>query len=239
MTILRPKSFKIGFGVVVLFIVNFLIFNIALKKEVNLVEIAVVNETIYPRTKIEESMITYMEVPASFITEKMYTKKEEVLNLYSDIQTTIPSMSPFYKEVLFAEKDLPDFPKILLNDNQVVYTVDTDLVKLSGNSIVVGQIIDLYTTYAERKEVPIVDLLVSSVRVIGIKDKKGIDVNNPESNGVPNIVLLALDKQLLPIVRSCDEIASLELFAHSTKQDGDESILNEDAKILAIINDDV
>lgn len=239
MTILRPSSFKVGFGVIVIFIVNFLVFNIALRKEIDLVEIVVVNETIYPRTKIEDSMISFMEVPSSFITEQMYTKKDEVLNLYSDIQTVIPAKSPFYKEVLFEEKDLPDYPKILLNEDQVVYTVDTNLVKLSGNSIVVGQIVDLYTTYSDRKQSPLVDLLVSSVRVIGIKDKKGIDVTNPESNGVPSIVLLALDKEIMPIVRSCDEIASLEIFAHSTKQDGSESQLNEGAKILAYIKDDV
>lgn len=229
-------NLKLGFGLIVLFGLNFLVFNIALKREVDLVSFPVVKSTIYPREKITKNMIEYIEVPSTFISEDMYDKSEDFIDLYSDILTTIPKGSPFYKEVLFTEVDLPDYPRILLKADQVVYTLNTDLVKLSGNSVVVGQKIDLYTTYTQRNEKPMVDRLVESVRVIGVKDKNGIDIGNPESNQTPKIVLLALDQELLSIVRSADEIASLEIFANSNKSDL-ESQLNADAKILKIINE--
>lgn len=232
-------NIKLGFGVIVLFLINFLVFNIALKKEVDLVDFPVVKETIYPRVKIEKDMITYIQVPSIFINDDMYADEDDFINKYSDILTTLPKGSPFYKELLFDEKDLPDFPRILLNDNQVVYTLNTDLVKLSGNSIVVGQQVDLYTTYTERNEKPIVDLFVSAVRVIGVKDKNGIDIGNPDSNQSPKIILLALDSEIIKTVRAVDEIASLEIFANANKNTEEESILNQEAKILSIIDEEV
>lgn len=233
----KKKQLQIGFSLIFILIINFLVFNIAVKREVNLIKIPVSKESIAPRSKISESDIDYIEVPAIFVNEDFYSKSEEIINLYSDILTTIPKNSPFYKEVLFEESKLPDYPAILLNDNQVVYNLASDLIKLSGNSIVVGQKVDIYTTYAPRNSKPIVDLLVSSVRIIGVKDKKGLDVSHPDSNKIPHIVLLALDKEIMPIVRSSAEIATLELYAKSSHEIDDlESIFNPEAKILGFLS---
>ncbi len=233
----KSKQVQIGFSLIFVVIINFLVFNIALKKEINLTKIPVSKNTIYPRSKISEEDIVYIEVPSAFIDDNFYLKSADIINLYSDIQTIIPKNSPFYKEVLFKEENLPDYPAILLKDNQVVYNLSSDLIKLSGNSIVVGQKVDIYTTLSKRNEKPIVDLLVSSVRIIGVKDKKGLDVSNPESNKIPHIVLLAIDRDIMPIVRSSEEIASLELYAKSIKESSEkESIFNDSAEILNYIN---
>lgn len=233
----KSKNTAFGFSLIAIVIINFLVFNIALKKEVNLIEIPVAKETIHPRMKLTDEDIVYLEVPSVFISDDMLTKKEDIIDMYSDIRTTIPKNSPFYKEVLFEEKELPDYPSILLKEDQVVYNMNSDLVKLSGNSIVVGQKVDIYTTYTIRNEKPIVDLLVSDVRVVGVKDKKGLDVSHPESTHIPYIVLLALDNDIMSLVRSCDEISKMELYAHSKVSDGDEeSIFNHDAAILEYVN---
>lgn len=232
---MKSKKPVLGISIIAIVLINFLVFKISLKKELDLTKIPVSSETIYPRQKITKDDIDYIEVPSVFINDLMFIKEDEIINMYSDIQTKIPKNSPFYKENLFKEEDLPDYPSILLNEDQVVYNLNTDLIKLSGNSIVVGQKIDIYTTLTQRNEKPIVDLLVSSVRVIGVKDKKGLDISNPESNNIPYIVLLALDKDIMPLVRSSDEIAKLELYAHSKNDIEGESILNETAKILEYI----
>lgn len=233
----KNKNVVFGFSLGFIVVLNYLIFNIALKKEVDLIKIPVVKETIYPRTKISEKDIDFIEVPSVFVDENFYTKKEDIINMYTDIRAMMPKSSLFYKELLFEEKMLPDYPAILLNDQQVAYNMATDLIKLSGNSIVVGQKVDIYTTYHQNKEKPIVDLLVSSVRVIGVKDKKGLDIGHPDSSTIPHIVLLALNKALMPIVRSADEIAKLELVAYSVKDDNkQESVFNDQALILEYIN---
>lgn len=233
----KNKNLIFGFSLGFIVILNYLIFNIALKKEVDLVKIPVVKETIYPRSKISEKDIMFVEVPSVFISDNFYVNKKDIVNKYTDIRAMMPKSSLFYKELLFEEKMLPDYPAILLNDNQVAYNMATDLIKLSGNSIVVGQKVDIYSTYHKRNEKPIVDLLIKSVRVIGVKDKKGFDIFNPNSNGMPYIVLLAIDKELMPIVRSVDEIAKVELIAYSSKdQNETESILNNQAKILKYIS---
>ena len=234
---LKNKNAIFGFSICFLVLFNYFIFKIAIKKEVNLTKIPVVNETIYPRSQISENDITYVEVPNVFINESFYVDEKDIIKKYTDIRALMPKGSVFYKELLFNENDLPDYPAILLNKDQVSYNMTTDLVKLSGNSIVVGQKVDIYTTYHQRNEKPIVDLLVKSVRVIGVKDKKGLDVVHPDSNGLPYIVLLAINNDLLPIVRGADEIAKLELIAYSSKDSEDvESLFNDQAKILEYIN---
>lgn len=234
---MSSKKSKIGFSLIIVLIVNFLVFKIAVKKEVNLTRVPVAKETIYPRTKISKEDLMYVEVPKVSINDFVVVDEENIINKYSDIQTTIPKQSLFYKEVLFEEKDLPDYPSILLNENQVVYNLNSDLVKMSGNSIVVGQKVDVYTTLNKRNETPIVDLLVSSVRIVGVKDKKGYDVTHPDSSRIPYIVLLALDKDIMPIVRTADELATLELYAHSNVEADEESQLNEHARILEYVNE--
>lgn len=233
----KNKQILFGFSIGFIVVLNYLIFNIALKKEVNLTKIPVVKETIHPRTKIDKEDIEYLEVPSVFITDNFYKEESEIIDKYTDIRAMMPTGSLFYKELLFEEKDLPDYPAILLNDQQVAYNMATDLVKLSGNSIVLGQKVDIYTTYQSRNEKPIVDLLVKSVRVIGVKDKNGLDVSHPDSNHIPNIVLLAINKDLMPIVRGADEISKLELVAYSDKASSkEESVFNDKAKILEYIN---
>lgn len=233
----KSKPVVLGFSVLVLVLLNYFIFKIAVNREVNLTKIPVVKENIEPRKKISEEDIDYLEVPSIFINDSFYTNKEDIINKYTDIRSILPKSSVFYKQLLISEEDLPDYPAILLKENQVAYSMTTDLVKLSGNSIVVGQKVDLYSTYHERKNKPIVDLLVKSVRVIGVKDKKGLDISDPESLKIPHIVLLAIDKQLLPIVRGVEEIATLELIAYSYKgNEVGESIFNEEADILNYLN---
>lgn len=230
----NKKNITIGFSLGFIVILNYLIFNIALKKEISLTKIPIVNAAIQPRSKISEEDITYLEVPKAFITEDFYTDKADIIGKYTDIRALMPKSSFFYKELLFEEKNLPDYPAILLKDQQVAYNLPTNLIKLSGNSIVVGQKVDIYTTYSNKDEAPIVDLLVKSVRVIGVKDRNGIDISNPESDNIPYLVLLALDKEILPIVRAAEEVANVELLAYSDKNtDKAESVLNNEAKILA------
>lgn len=233
----KNKNIMFGFSLGFIVILNYLIFNIAIKKELDLIKIPVVKHTIYPRSKISEKDIGFIEVPSVFIDDNFYTDTADIINKYTDIRAVMPKSSLFYKELLFEEKMLPDYPAILLNDGQVAYNMTTNLVKLSGNSIVVGQKVDIYTTISKRNQKPIVDLLVNAVRVIGVKDKKGIDINNPDSSKIPHIVLLAIDQEIMPIVRAADEIAELELVAYSFKNSGDgESILNKEALILEYLN---
>lgn len=235
----KNKNVVFGFSLGFIIILNYLIFNISLKKEINLVKIPVVSKTIYPRSKITEADIEFIEVPSAFVNDNFYINKKDIINKYTDIRALMPKSSLFYKELLFEEKNLPDYPAILLNDQQVAYSMTTDLIKLSGNSIVVGQKVDIYTTYHEYSEKPVVDLLVKSVRVVGVKDSKGLDVDHPDSLQIPYIVLLALNKDVMPMVRAADEIAKVELFAYSSSEKEEkESVFNDKAKILEYIKYD-
>ena len=65
----KSKNTAVGFSLLVIVLVNFLVFNIALKREVDLVKIPVAKHTIYPRMKLTEEDIVYKDVPSIFIKD--------------------------------------------------------------------------------------------------------------------------------------------------------------------------
>ena len=130
-----------------------------------------------PRTKITEDMIEILEVPKASISDKRSSEKK-----ISSINITISKPkfqkgSFFFKELLFEEEQLPDYPSLKLKEGQSVFALSGDLIKSSGNTLMPNQKIDLYITIEKKKELPITDLFLQDVRILNIKDKKGNTIN--------------------------------------------------------------
>ena len=101
-------------------------------------------------------MIEILEVPKASISENVYTDKQDIINKYNDIEAKIPKGSFFFKELLFEEEQLPDYPSLKLKEGQSVFALSSDLIKSSGNTLMPNQKIDLYIT-TFRKEKGITD----------------------------------------------------------------------------------
>lgn len=227
------KILKVLFFIFIFESINILLFSLYTKNELKLTKTYISTNNINPREKIKDEDLKEIQVPYKYINNDAFLNKKDIIGKYTDISGKIPKGSLFYKNMLFDEKDLPDFPYLKLKDNQVIFTLSTDLISLSGNSIVEDQIVDIYGTINISKSQFIQDLLISDVRVVSIKDSKGYSLDNPNSNKIPNIINLAINKEDLKYIYYISSIGKIDIFSNSNAYNKDvEAKLNTNSKLI-------
>lgn len=217
-------------GLGTLAIVNVLLFTIVLNRKLDLVEVPIAKVKIEVRSKVTDEMIEMIEIPRALLNEECILKKEEAIGKYTEIEGLIPKGSLLYKSMLFKEEDLPDFPTLKLKEGQNVFSLPTNLVKSSGNTLTNNQLIDIYVTLSPKKEKTITDSLLLSVRVINVVDRKGVDMKKSESS-VPSVINLAVNKEYVSLLKKASEIGDIDLYATTFPQH-EECILNEESDVL-------
>lgn len=219
-------------GLILLAISNVFLFKTALEKSIDLVEVYVASSNIAPRIQITEEMIETISIPSAYLNFNTILNKEEIIGKWTEIQGMIPQGSLFYKTMLYDEEELPDMPSLLLKEDQVVYSMTTDLVSCAGNSLIPNQKVDIYCTIELQRNKPIVDLLIKNVRILSLKDRNGIDMDNEKSQSVPYVITVALDKDQISILSSAAKVGTISFYASASYQDHAESVLNENSIIL-------
>lgn len=217
-------------GLISLIIINILGFKIALDKTIDSIEVPVAKVKIEPRTKIDKSMIEMIQVPKVMLNEDCVRDSKDVLNKYTEIEGIIPKGSLFYKSMLFEENELPDYPTLKLLDGQNVFSLATNLVKSSGNTLTNNQLIDIYVTIKSKDKKTMTDCLLKNVRILNVIDRKGNDMKESEST-IPSVINLAINKEYVALLKKASEIGTIDLYATNFPQD-EECILNEESVIL-------
>lgn len=205
-----------------------------LKKEMILtVKVPIAAQTITSRSEIKLNDIEYIEIVDGYLLDNIETDINNIVGKYLDIYATIPKGSLFYKDLLEDIDELPDEPHLKLKNDQASFSIITDLNQLSGNTIVEGQHVDVYVSIAQRNEKPIFDLLINNVRVLSVKDRKGLDLNDPKSSKIPYICVLAVSTNSLPLLSNASKIGNIELYVTSNSyNDLSESVINENSIVL-------
>lgn len=220
-------------GLAILLIVNALLFKILLDRQLDLVEVPTAKVRIEPRTQIESEMIEMLKVPRVMLNEDSVLSIEDALGKYTEIEGIIPKGSLLYHSMLFDEEDLPDYPALKLKEGQNVFSLPIDLVKSSGNTLTNNQRIDIYVTLTPKKENPVSDALLMSVRIINVVDRKGVDMKKSELN-VPSVINLAVDEQYVGLLKKASEMGTIDLYATAFPQQ-EECILNEESAVLPML----
>lgn len=201
--------------------------------KINLIKVPIAAVDIHARSKISENMIAYIEIPAAYVHEAAYLMTEDILGKYTELGNKIEKGSPFYIGNLFYEGELPDAPSLKLKKGQTAFTLPVDLVKLSGNSITVDQKVDLYVAIDQTQAAPVVDNLLKAVRVVSVKDRNGIDVQDDASSHVPYVAVLAVNDDQINYLKIAQRIGEIDILAPSQNYSHlEESILNEQSSVL-------
>ena len=105
-------------GVVLAIIVLYVGYNMRVKNAINPVSVPYALKTINPGTQITEDMIGTMEIPPAMLKGDAITKKSDVVDMYSAIDSVIPEGSIFYGRSVVSKEELPgniilDYPKIM------------------------------------------------------------------------------------------------------------------------------
>lgn len=205
--------------------------------KIDMVNVYVARYDIAPRTELTMNDLSILKIPSYYISEHVYTNKEDIIGKFTDIQGKIPRGSLFYKSMLYDKEQMPDNPVTQLLENQVCYSMATDIIQLSGNTIVEGERVDVYGSL-QLDKIPVIDLLLENVRVISIKDSKGLNMNDEQSNGIPSVILLAVNKDSIELLNQLEKIGSIQLYSTSNSYEENEAVLNKKSKLIELLKNE-
>ncbi|MBR2068088.1 MAG: hypothetical protein IJ875_07535, partial [Solobacterium sp.] len=184
-----------------------------------------------------EEDLMEVKVPKAYIMDYVFTQKEDIVGKYSDIQGRIPAGSLLYKSMLYDFKSIPDGSAALLKENQIVYVTEIDLATLG--SIQAGNRVDIYVNMTKDKEV-ITDRLFSHVRVLAIKDHKGLSIKDEESNGIPYFIELAIDRDDVSLLSKAEALGKIRLFMTPVQNNTRlEAIVEKESDIYSLLNKNI
>lgn len=212
------KGLSIGILAFLLLFLTTYAFKLCVKKELRLVEAYVAARDIPPRTQINETDLLAIEVPKNMLMDYAYGEKAEIIGMYTDIQGMIPAGSLFYKNMLHHKEELPDNPTTQLRKGQAAYSLEIDLAKMGG-SIVAGQRVDVYASFTEMDRNVLSGLLLENVRVLAIKDYKGLDLDDPQSTQTPYLAILAIDVEDVELLSKAEKMGDVKMVASSKTYD--------------------
>lgn len=174
---LKNKNTVTVLGVILGMVILYVGYTITLNKHVKPVQVPVAATTIQPRTKITADMITYAEVPESYISENAIRNESELIDMFSNYNTVIPQGSMFYSEAVTTEQAMPNYVLSLLKEGEfgVSYSMtSTDSSK--GNiawGIMPGDKIDLYMRVSTDEGSVMLGKLLENVEVLAVTDSEG------------------------------------------------------------------
>lgn len=235
-------------GVVLAIIVLYVGYNARVKSAINPVSVPYALKTINPGTQITEDMIGTIEIPPAMLKGEAITKKADVVDMYSAIDSVIPEGSLFYGRSVVSKEKLPgniilDYPK-----NYVLYNLSVDMASTYSNSIVPGNYIDIYLkvmnhvdsnqTVTEDNDKIMIGKLLQNVKVLGVYDSNGQAVfANTEENRVPAQIIFAVPEEYHILLRKASylraydsEIIPVPTNESLEKNPGEVKISNDDLK---------
>lgn len=212
------KPFKIILGILILVLfccINIICIKFYTDYKIKLTTVFVASHNIEGRHLITKEDIKEIQIPFAYIEDKAFINESDIVGKYTDIQGKIPVGSLFYKSMIFNPEDLPDNPITSLKENQIYFTLPTDVLALSGNTIVEGHRVDLYGSIYVKQDQYIQDILLSNVRVISIKDSKGYSLNHPSSNKTPYLISFAISQDSLNYLSMLNKIGKIDIYPNS------------------------
>ena len=167
-----------------------------LQKQVKPVQVPVAAVTIQPRTKITADMITYVDVPQSYIADTAVTEQANILDKYTNYNTVIPAGSMFYNETLTTEKALPNYLLTRLKDGEYLTSfkfTSTD----NAWGIMPGDKIDIYMRVTSDEGSIMLGKFVENVEVLDVVDSQGQSVYEvSDGSRTPDRFIFAMQEDL-------------------------------------------
>lgn len=183
---MNKKRFVIGVLAVVTLALLFLVLIQWTRQDITLYT---VKEKTTQRQKLQEEDIVSMSLAKSDYKENMIRNKDEILDLYLKLGHTLYPGQVIVRDSLEALEDSDQKEFLLLNEGQKLFSLKADLLLSAGSSFQVGQYLDVI--YMDKKQNQPAATLIHNVRIVGLKDRKGEDI---EKSGIASILLLAMDE---------------------------------------------
>lgn len=190
---LKNKNTVTVLGVIICFIVLIIGYNVRINQKTELVKVYYANQTIQPKTKITDDMISSANVPTSFLVGSYYTNYNDIVGKYSNYNTVIASGSLFYNELLIEEENLPDSVFYNVPEGEVVVSFPVNTVSTYGNSIMPNNLINVYVKMIDDSGKIIYGRFIDNINVLAVKDSSGKNVfESTEEERTPAFIYFSL-----------------------------------------------
>ena len=215
--LLANKNVVTILGAILIVVVLFAFYKWRLNQAINPISVPYAKQTIGPRTQITSDMIGYIDVQQSSLKGNvLINATRDIINMYTNINSTIPEGGFFYKDLIVRFEDLADsflidMPKDKNGNYMTAYNFKVNVEKTYGNSIYPGNYVDIYFRTMEGDKV-LYGKLASNVKALAVKDQNGNHVfENITENRKPNQIILAVTDELSSLLRVAESLKDSEL----------------------------
>lgn len=156
---------------------NYLVYPLFIKRQLNIIEVPVATTTLSETTKIDESMITYVEMVDDYLPSGVALTKEYLIGKYVKEDCTIAENGFFYAEYLSDTETALGKIYRELNEGEVAYNLAVSAKYMENNAIIEGQYIAVYVHIPHETEAGkeyIFGQIADNVRVLAISEDKTV-----------------------------------------------------------------
>ena len=184
-------------GVVLCLVVLYLGYNMQINRKVALTKVPYANQTIQPKKEITSAMISYMNVPASFLVGSYYKSADDIIGKYSNYNTMIAEGSLFYTDLVIEESSLPNSSFLHIEEGYTVINYHVDMSSTYANSMMPDDYINIYFKGADEKGTVMFGKFISNIKILDVKDSSGQHVfENTEEARTPAYMLFAIPEDM-------------------------------------------
>ncbi len=230
-------------GVILCIVILYVGYNIRINQKVALSKVPYANQTIQPKTEITNDMISFMNVPASFIKGSYYSASDEIVGKYSKSDVMIAEGSLFYTEFLTdkANDNSSMFGNVGSNETVISYNVDMN--STYANSMMPDDVINVYFKAKGDDGTIMFGKFLSNIKILDIKDSDGQRVfENTNESRTPAYLLFALPEDMHLLFRKALYLSNsyeveLILVPNTKKLDKNDVVNVSSKDIQDFIND--
>ena len=184
-------------GVILCIVILWLGYNFRINQKVSLTKVPYANQTIQPKTKITSDMISYMNVPASFLVGSYYRSADDITGKYSNYNTIIAEGSLFYTDLVIEEKNLPNSSFINVKEGDTVINYNVDMNSTYANSMMPNDYINIYFKGVNDDGNIMFGKFISNVKILDVKDSDGQHVfESTDEARTPAYMMFALPEDM-------------------------------------------
>lgn len=195
--------------VIVILVVLYFGYSGSIKKQTNPVNMPVAAETIGPKTQITSELLTYKQVPSVMVDENAISYSAQILDMYTNVNVTIPEGSLFYEEWLVDEKNLPGswIEQLDYEKGELGYYMDIDVESTLGNNVLPDTYIDIYMSAYDETGTPMFGKLMKNIKILVVHDGEGNDVfASTQEIGSPSKIGFAVSQDYYILLKKAEKL---------------------------------
>lgn len=230
-------------GVILCIVILYVGYNVRINQKVSLSKVPYANQTIQPKTKITDDMISFMNVPAAFIKGSYYSNSSDIVGKYSKSDIMIASGSIFYTDLLtdkYADSN-STFSGVSSDETVISYKVDMD--STYANSMMPDDIINIYLKAVDESGTIMFGKFISNISILDVKDSNGNHVfEDTTETRTPAYMMFALPEDMHLLFRKAIYLADsyeveLILVPNTQELEKEDTVYVSSKDIQNFIND--